>query len=282
MKLNNNNRFPPDIHMHTHYCGHASGEIEAMVLQAIELGMQTMGFSEHFYYPDFFVEPCPDCVIPQHDFPQYLSDIGQLQSRYQGQIEILIGAEIDFLPDFITAQQKNISKWPLDYVIGSIHMLDNLMIDFSEEDMRAHMQVWGGVHAMWDKYWDSIGQLIDMNVCDILGHLDLPRKFSPGIVNPSHYLDRVVELLDRMLDRGLALDVNTGGIVRSAQKEMYPGKEILKYAAQKKVNISMGSDAHRAEEIGRYFPQTIAYLKSLGWDRVVYFRKRVPFYFSLI
>ena len=281
MVASNSVSYPPDIHMHTHYCGHASGKIEAMVQKAIELGMPVMGFSEHFYYPESYEEPMPNCVIAKHHFPNYLSDIQTLQEKYRDQIDILLGAEVDYLSGLMDVQKKNLSQWPLDYIIGSIHMIDDMMIDYSEEDLTANLKVLGGVQILWERYWSTMEDLISCDICDIVGHLDLPRKFTPGIIDPSHYMDRVVVIIDSMVEKGLVMDINTGGIVRSAQKEIYPAQEILKYASQKQVEISLGSDAHQPVDVGRFFEETSQYLQSFGWEKVTYFKKRERFYFPL-
>ena len=281
MVVPNFSSYPPDIHMHTHYCGHASGEIEAMVQKAIELGMPVMGFSEHFYYPETYEEPKPDCVIAEHLFPNYLSDIQTLQEKYKHQIDILLGAEIDYLPGRMDIQKANLSQWPLDYVIGSIHMIDDLMIDYSEEDLTANLKMLGGVQVLWERYWSAMEDLISRDICDIVGHLDLPRKFTPGIIDPSYYIDRVTVIIDLMVEKELVMDINTGGLVRSAQKEIYPAKEILKYASQKNVEISLGSDAHQPTDVGRFFEETSQYLRSLGWQKVLYFKNRERFYSPL-
>ncbi len=121
----------PDLHIHTRYCGHAGGELDAYVLHAIQMGLPEIGFAGHFPYPDGFVETVPNCVIPARDFPLFVEEALRLQSRYKESIAIRLAAEIDFLPDFTEQIRSALTQWPLDYVIGSVHMLDGIPLSIT-------------------------------------------------------------------------------------------------------------------------------------------------------
>ena len=86
--LNHISSYSADLHIHTAHCGHAKGSTEEVVQRAVALGLKEIGFTGHFPYPDGFVEPVPNCVIPNEHFPKYVSEILELQEVYKGKIII--------------------------------------------------------------------------------------------------------------------------------------------------------------------------------------------------
>jgi len=264
---------PPDMHVHTAFCGHASGTMEESVLSAIRLGMAEMGFSDHFPYPAGFADPLGGCVIPASDFPAYLASIRDLRDRFQGKIAIRTGVEVDFLPGHLAGIESALSAVRLDYVIGSVHWVKGAIIDYSEERLKSAFAQLGGAEGLWRSYWETVEQLIQWDACDVIGHFDLPKKFISTRIHPLD-MDIVDRILDRMARRGLVLDVNTSGIDRSRDREIYPSAAVLERAARKGIEIMMGSDAHSPQQLGRYFPETAGLLRSLGWNHCVSFQKR--------
>ena len=74
---------------------------------------------------------------------------------------------------------------------------------------------------------------------------------------------------------GLAIEINTGGL-RKACKELTPSAELIKEAVDLKIPLTLGSDAHRAEDVAHYLPEVIEMIKGFGVREIVYFEKRRP------
>lgn len=104
----------PDLHVHTHYCGHAEGTMEESVLAAIRLGLAEVGFTGHFPYPQGFIEPVPDCVIPEENFPQFVDEVLRLRGVYNDRIKICLAAEVDYLNGFMD-KTKSLCQRNRDY-----------------------------------------------------------------------------------------------------------------------------------------------------------------------
>lgn len=263
----------PDLHIHTSYCGHAKGSIEDMIESAIQRGFQEIGLSGHFPYPREFEEPVPNCVIPNDLFKDYVSEVERMRDQYQDRIITRFSVEVDYLGDYIDAQRSMLNQLSLDYIFGSIHIIDRVPIDYQEEVLVEHLPDLGGVQGMWEKYWERMASLIESGICDVIAHLDLPKKFNAATPENIDFA-RIEYILDLIKTNGLVLEINTGGIDRTASQEPYPSFEILNLAAQKGIEITLGSDAHHPEEIGRHFEQILEPIKDLGWQRVVTFERR--------
>ncbi len=275
--LTNISAYFADYHIHTAYCGHAEGTAVGMVRRAVQLGLMEIGFTGHFPYPDGFVDPLANCVIPREKFPQYISEILKLQEDFRGKILIRLAAEIDYLPKYVEQTRKMVQTYPFDYIMGSVHILENKQIDYSEELLSQYIEQLGGVQRLWENYWQHIEELISSELCDIVAHFDLPKKF--GVSKPvKDDTERVDHLLNLMKDRNSVLEINTGGIDRSYNQEPYPSLNIIRMASEKKLDITLGSDAHRPQEIGRHFKTIREMLRSLGWRYVVVFQNREKSY----
>lgn len=83
----------PDLHVHTHYCGHAEGTMEESVQAAIRSGLAEVGFAGHFPYPQDFIELVSDCVIPEEHFPQFVDEVLRLRRGYDDRLKITLAAE---------------------------------------------------------------------------------------------------------------------------------------------------------------------------------------------
>ena len=256
---------PPDLHIHTMYSEHASGTMEETVRSAIAKGMTEMGFADHFPYPPGFSAPAPNCVIPDEgQFTIYADEVRRLQSAYAERINVRFGAEIDYLGEPSSPQKSMRHRFAFDYVIGSVHIVQNVAIDYQEEMLLEHLDELGGVEKLWEAYWDRLERLVREDDCHIIGHLDILKKYDISISRKDHR-KRVRQIFQLMKNKNMAIEVNTGGIDRASDRRPYPSISYLELAAEMELYITLGSDAHSPQDVGRYFGETVEMLKSLGW-----------------
>lgn len=269
-----------DLHVHTPYCGHATGSAEETIQCAIQRNFRILGFAEHFPYPNNYREPIPDCVVPGNRWDDYMEEIHRLRSTYADQLDIRIGAEVDYLPEYETAIKSRIESFDFDYVYGSIHLIDDIAIDYSDDYLMKHLDMLGGPDALWEKYWQGFENLIHLQICDILAHLDLPKKLKSA--RPSRdQTDGFRHILELMKVNERVLEINTGGIDRCWLAEPYPSRDILRHAAELGIEMTLGSDAHAPDQIGRHFDTAIDLLKAFGWDKIIVFKNRRKEYVNL-
>ena len=94
-----------DLHMHTVFSD-GKNTPEEMVQEAIRLGLDTVGISDHSH-----LDPCG---MTLESSAEYRAEIARLKEKYAGQIRVLCGLERDFISDDFA---------DYDYVIGSVHLL---------------------------------------------------------------------------------------------------------------------------------------------------------------
>ena len=91
MKIVKNN-----YHTHVKLCNHAFGMPEDYVLEAIKLGMDTLGISDHnpvpaFLYPEAFLKYLPNNMKIEEFYEIYLPSIEECINKYSSKINILKG-----------------------------------------------------------------------------------------------------------------------------------------------------------------------------------------------
>ena len=86
---------------------------------------------------------------------------------------------------------------------------------------------------------------------------------------------------DLILENGIGLDVNTGG-VRYGLKELHPCTALLRRYREKGGElVTVGSDAHRPEDLCRSFDRAEEVLKDCGFRYYTVFEKRTPRFLKL-
>lgn len=256
-----------DYHIHTALCGHAKGEISEYCQQAVKTGLTEIGFADHFpfNYEARFSVPVRELTMPEIKISEYLELIDKVK-RDNTKLEIKKGFEVDYYPKENLFYNNYLKIWDeIDYVIGSVHFLDEWGFDQVEYGFKIEEF---GISKLWQDYFEAIKSMIAQygNYIDIIGHLDLPKKL--GWLLPELLNEQIFNILKLIKDRELILEINTSGLDRPV-KEIYPSMQILKWAFEKGIEITTGSDAHNPQEVGRYFSQAKEMLTAIGFKKLV-------------
>lgn len=166
-----------DLHTHHERCGHAIGTIEDYVKQAIEYGLHYIGISDHspyFYSEDDHLYPT--IAMAKSDLVPYIEEVLRLK-KYAGKIHVLLGMESDFFPDHIEVYRDQYLLHPFDYIIGSVHYVQDISI-FKRGR-------WNGLSSreqskVKDEYYELIQKSAKSGVFQILGHIDAMKGFYPA------------------------------------------------------------------------------------------------------
>ena len=238
-----------DLHMHTVFSD-GKNTAEEMVLEAVRLGLDTVGISDH--------STGDPCGMTHEDRAAYKAEIARLKEKYAGRIRLLCGLERDFLTDDFTEY---------DYTIGSVHWLKmpdghRISIDWTAEKLReGAVKYFGGdMYALAEAFYEAESRVAEVTKCDIIGHFDLVTKFNE--VDPSmdlrhpRYVRAWQQAADALLKAGKPFEVNTGAICRGYRTSPYPSAEIRQYILDHGGRLLLSSDAHAKENI------------TFGFDRV--------------
>ena len=106
-----------NYHSHCLYCD-GRANMEDFIRFAISEGFSSYGISSH--------APLPFSTAWTMEWDRmddYLSEFSRLKGKYADKIELAIGLEIDYLNEESHPAIPRFQELPLDYRIGSVHML---------------------------------------------------------------------------------------------------------------------------------------------------------------
>jgi histidinol-phosphatase (PHP family) len=249
-----------DLHNHTVLCNHATGTVNEYVEAAIACGTQFFGFSDH---------------APMHYDPQYRMTFDQMelyeswikeaQERYSSKITVLLGYEIDFLPGYM---EESVLRRPCDYLIGSVHFIDDWGFDNPEFIGR-----YAGVDIddVYRRYFGLIEAMASSGKFDIVGHLDLLKVFK---YLPTKDIRTLAEgALKAIKKANMSIEINVSGY-RKPIAEAYPSPLLIEQIGELDIPITFGSDAHCIEQVGLYSLQAEALARSAGYEKCALYRGR--------
>jgi histidinol-phosphatase (PHP family) len=249
-----------DYHMHT-ILSDGKNTHEEMALAAIEKGLDEIGFTDHLC-----LKPV-GWTMKSIDIPVMASQILDVKERYSKHINVRFGLEIDFFPGFENEIQKIIDSLPLDYVIGSIHFID----DWNFDTDKSLYGKWPN-DELYEKYFSIVQDAARSGLFDIIGHIDIIKKFR---VYPESNQDQLMEDTIKIIkENNLVVELNTGGMDRPCA-DFTPSPKLLEFCYRHHVPVTISSDAHRVEQIARYYESALSLLKRVGYTEIVGFNQRL-------
>src|SRR5713101_3434378 len=162
---------PPDYHMHTPLCRHASGEPTDLAAHAIKVGLAEIGFSDHSPMPrdDF-----DDWRMRASQLDEYVAKV-ELARRAHPTLLIRLALEVDYIPGCEDWIRELAGRHPWDYLIGSVHYISETWA----VDNPSQLSEWKDrdPFEVWAAYFDRLTLAAQSGLFDIIGHADLPKKF---------------------------------------------------------------------------------------------------------
>jgi len=163
-----------------------------------------------------------------------------------------------------------------DFLLGSVHNVDSLGISDRDGAMR-----YFGERGPWQgclDYYEVVEKAVATGLFDSFAHLDLMKRFRPEngeLMMQRELRDRMEAILDLLAATGTGLEINGGGLIHDP-REAYPSLGLLRLARERGVAIlTVGSDSHRPETVGRHVADCISLAREAGYGRVWTFEKRV-------
>ena len=256
---------PADYHMHTPLCRHAVGEPTELAAQALKVGLEEIGFSDHnpMRRDDF-----DNWRMKASELDEYVEKVNRAKRDFP-QLTIKLALETDYLPGYEDWIGELASRHRWDYLIGSVHYISESW----DIDNPAKISEWRNRDAMevWSAYFERLTMAAESGLFEIIGHADLCKKFC--FYPKEDCTPLFSKFLESAARKGVAIELNTAGL-RKDCREIYPSDQILRLAAEKKVPITFGSDAHAPNEVGMNFSEALKAASSAGYTHCCRFTQR--------
>ena len=202
--------------------------------------------------------------LTEDDFAYYHAEGKRLQNKYAGVLEIGLGIEVGYNPGHLAEIQRRLALHTWDRIGISYHFLETdsghlNMVNSKQVNIDALDRY--GVDEVIKRYYSDLQDGVEKLPGQVLCHIDAVLRHHPDVIfSPEH--DALIDkLLDAAASNKMALEVNMSGY--KTKDEPFPSLSILKKAVARKIPLVAGSDAHRPEDVGRYFERLPGLLKKL-------------------
>lgn len=232
-----------DTHIHTHFSQDADPQatIERYIQKAMERGLSSLTFTDHYDI---------DAAHPLFKQPLDFHAAYQafLNAKKTAPIPIHFGVEVGFQPHVKDAINIFLKSLPFEHIILSVHYVDKKDL-YTQEFFQGKT-----MKEAYQRYFEvCLDAVTTMDHFDTFGHLDYIPRYAPyGDYSYPMFQTILDSILKTLITKGKALEINTSGFV--TEKRAYPKQEIIdRYRALGGTRFTVGSDAHRVEDLGRYF-----------------------------
>ena len=219
-------------HTHTYRCGHASGEDEEYVKQAIAYGIKRLGFTDHVMLPGYSQPGIRGDYSLKDD---YLKSINKLKEKYKDQIEILVGFECEYYDEMVDYYKELLKE--VDYLILGQHC--------EIRNGQLHWYFDGDPYEGAKRYLEDITKGLKTGLFTFFAHPDIPlrhfKKDDPFIDELSN------QILNTCQQYRVTIELNLGQMRRPIYDEnegFYPHAKFFELAKNYDLDIIMGIDAH--------------------------------------
>lgn len=267
-----------DSHMHTTYSIDGISTIDEMCDSALARGISGITITDHNM-------PVPEPFSHYENIRKSARAARQKDEELAGRMRVFSGVELaDHLVFDYDAEP--FYHMDLDCILGSIHSTPifekyfpgcSYGSDLKSAVTRADIDF---LRRFIDIYYQELLKVSEEADVDVITHLTFPLRYINGLakrnVDIGEYSPQIDAILEAVIKTDKTLEVNTSGL-STDWNQLMPNEEILKrYFQMGGRCISLGSDAHKAENVGVGIPEAIVKLKKIGFTHGAYFvgRKR--------
>ncbi|MGB9680403.1 MAG: histidinol-phosphatase [Thermoanaerobacteraceae bacterium] len=262
-----------DYHVHIERGPYSLDWLKRFVDTAYTKGLSEIGISEHGYrfdegYEAFGSDGFRGEWIKKYKGQKISDYVNLIEKAKSAGLPVKLGIEADYIPGKEEELRKFLKPYSWDYVIGSVHWLDEWGIDLEES-----LEEWQffDVDSIYLEYFNTVKNMAQTGMFDFIGHIDLVKIF--GYRAKPHTFSRIKLTMEKIADTGIAVEVSTAGL-RKPVREIYPSVEIMEMIREFNMPVLVNSDAHTPEDVGRDFDKAYEYIKSFGINTLYYFNKR--------
>lgn len=277
-----------DCHTHTQFSVDSDADINSMIERACELGLSAYAITDHcecncFYPKEHYKDNMfSDYFNYSRDFENSVAAVTELKEKYENRLNLICGTELgQATHDFETAE-KIVSDNRLDFVIGSMHQLPGIE-DFAFIDYRNYSP--DGIYNLLERYFNEIYKLCKWGKFDVLGHLTYTLRYIQGNfgfkVNTEPFDEIIAESFRTLIYNGCGIEINTSGL-RQNYGDTFPSLKYVKlYRELGGEILSIGSDAHTVEDLGKGILEGTEIALESGFTNLCYFKNRKPVFIKI-
>ena len=255
------------IHNHTNFSD-GKDSIEDTVKRAKEIGLKTIGISDHFSVVGREKHLNPDNI------GKHVDEVNRVRKKFPD-MEILVGPEVDFpIEDDVSKNEAQLkvlrdikSHYKIDYYIGSVHAIStkNFYIKglHSTPPLPAVIRFDNFISVLkhrlfsdygWyvlNEYWRNMKMIAAEPMFDVIGHPDYIKLLNNETKKGIAANDLKRDFFKLVQQNNKVIEFNTGGYWWFPIS--FPGLGILGTAIENNIPIIVTSDSHSKRNLTNCF-----------------------------
>ena len=232
-----------DVHSHTTFSD--GSNLSEMIRAAETAGLDALGLTDH-------------CIVTHDSFGRRAKyDLVETYEQRRDAVEaarkettltLYDAAEVSYVESEATAIREFLSTAGFEYTIGSVHFAEQYDYTTDVQYVKADAET---RRAAIKRYYDAVVTLVESELFDVLGHLDLPERLPTlrGFSSPEDYERVAVALADSQT----VPELNAGRVNRSLNR-LHPNPEMLDSFRAHGVEFVLGTDSHTPDELTARVP----------------------------
>lgn len=256
------------------FCNHASDSLEDVVKAYVDQGFTWVGITEHapaisdeLLYADQRAAGLTAAILYER-FGRYMNECRRLQTAYAAKIKVYAAMETETYSGYEQFVPALVEAFAPDYLVGSVHFVDDINFDSSPELYRSAAVRAGGIERLYERYFEQQYDMIARLRPAVVGHFDLIRIFDPDyrqrLIQPV-IREKMSRNLRLVKDLDLILDFNLRSLAKGAD-EPYLTESILRMASEYGIAVVPGDDSHGVGNVGNYFQEGADILRQHGFS----------------
>lgn len=283
--------------MHSHhshsgdYVAHAKDTLDLITQRAIEMKFSTFCLTEHmprtrndYLYPEEIDKNYTTETL-QEIFDKYYHHASKIQlENKEGYTKFLVGTELEGDLDHVNHALTIREQYNLDLIVGSVHFVNNIPIDFNRELFLKAMESSGSFRNLFKEYFECQYSMLVKIKPEIVGHFDLIRLM---LTDEDYYNGKKVKEVDiekdwpeiwQLIIRNIKFIESYGGLIelnsaaiRKGWDTPYPKLDICNAIIQYgDSNFCLSDDSHSIDQVGLNYSKVLDFIEHLKLDKLWY------------
>ena len=263
-----------DIHTHSDNSFDAKSSVDAMCEAAVKRGLSVLAVTDHCEAE--YIRCGEDCEFGSFDrqIPKSIADIRAAQKKYEGKLKLLCGLELGEPMHDPEQTKQALAYGDFDFVLASVHNLcgrdDFYYMDFKTVD----------VGEILREYFDELAETAAFPHFDSLSHLTYPLRYI--VEREGYYPDltpfegQIENIFNILIKNKKALEINVSGLFKPIGRTLPDLRLVKKFRDMGGEHITLGTDAHSADMVGKGIVEGVAVAKQAGFSHYTIFENHRP------